>query len=105
METEIERDTAMTYRQKMGFDRTDITPLQPPTPKLILSREMRDGKKAIRVTVICNTEILGITDGLGYQAVDDQTNTRTILCSTPAELDAARNPIMRFFGHKGEYLG
>jgi len=94
-----------TYRQKMGFDREEIPPIPAPRPRLFLTKEIHNGKPHIRITVVCNTQLIRITDGLGYSDIADQANHRTILCSSPAALDAARDPISHLFDHRGGYIG
>lgn len=42
-----------------------------------------------------------ILEKLGYRLVPDIFNFYDIICTTPAELDAARNPIKQFFNPDG----
>lgn len=76
------------------------------TPTLKLEKTMKDGKPAIRLVVRYATPALrSLLDTLGVRPDCSIANCRTIVCATPAELDAARNPLMHMFGHKGEWLG
>jgi hypothetical protein len=75
-------------------------------PTLILSKVMKNGAPAIMLMVRYATpELRTMLDGLGVTPDCTLSNCRTIVCSTPAELDTVRNPLMPLFGHKGEWLG
>ena len=76
------------------------------SPTLALEKTMKDGKPAIRLVVrYATAELRALLDTLGVNPDCTIANCRTIVCATPAELDAARNPLMPLFGHKGEWLG
>jgi hypothetical protein len=71
-----------------------------------LEKVMKDGKPAIRLVVRYATPALRIMlDGLGLNPDCTIANCRTIVCATPAELDAARNPLIPLFDAKGQWLG
>lgn len=75
-------------------------------PTLQLEKTMKDGKSAIRLIVRYATpELRELCDSLGINPDCSLANCRWIVCATPAELAAARNPLMSLFGHKGEWLG
>ena len=76
------------------------------TPKVEIQRHIKDGKVQIELIVwnsMCNSELHELICGLGYELTTDITGRRSIMCSTPAEVDAARNPIMKFFDAKVEW--
>lgn len=69
---------------------------------------MSDGKVAIRLVVRNAGRISGFPeklDGLGILPVCDEANVRAIICRTPAELDAARNPLVGLFDRTGNWIG
>jgi hypothetical protein len=60
-----------------------------------LQRVEKGGKPAIRLVVRnASAELRVLLDTLGILPVCDIANCREIICSTPAELDAARNPLL-----------
>lgn len=66
--------------------------------KLEMRRVQKDGKPAIEMVVRNATaEMRPVLDGLGILPTPDMANRRSIICATPAELDAARAPILHFF--------
>ena len=76
------------------------------TPTLRLEKVMKGGKPAIRLVVRYATpELRTMLDGLGITPDCTIANYRTIVCASPAELDAARNPLMPLFDAKGEWRG
>lgn len=76
------------------------------TPTLRLEKVMKDGKPAIRLVVrYATAELRTMLDGLGIKPDCTIANCRTIVCATPAELDAARNPLIPLFDSKGQWLG
>lgn len=76
------------------------------SPTLQLEKVMKDGRPAIRLVVRYATpELRAMLDGLGVTPDCSIANCRTIVCATPAELDAVREPLKPLFGHKGEWLG
>lgn len=76
------------------------------TPKFEIQR-CKVGEKVVIDLIIrnatFNAEFDALTASLGYKAVEDISNSRKIRCTTPAEVDAARTPIIKFFDAKGEW--
>lgn len=75
-------------------------------PKFELQRVQLNGVVVIDVIVRNATysdELDKLTTDLGYKPVEDISNCRKIRCTTPAELDAARAPLMQMFDAKGEW--
>src|SRR5574343_148540 len=59
------------------------------TPTLSINRTHLNGKPAIELVVRHATaELRPILDGLGILPTVDMANRRSIICTTPAELDA-----------------
>lgn len=74
------------------------------TPTLSINRISHNGKPAIELVVRHATaELRPILDGLGILATPDMANRRSIICTTPAELDAARNPLRDLFDDRGNW--
>lgn len=70
-------------------------------PKIEICRIMQNGKPAVELVVRNATaEMRPILDDLGILPTPDMANRRGIVCTTPQELDAARNPIIKFFDHQ-----
>ena len=70
-------------------------------PKLEIVRTQKDGKPAIELVVRNATAAMRpILDALGIVPTVDIANRRSIICTTPQELDAARAPIIKFFDHQ-----
>ncbi len=75
-------------------------------PTLQLEKVMKDGKPAIRLVVRYATpELRELLDTLGVTPDCSIANCRTIVCGTPAELDAVRKPLIPMFDSKGQWLG
>lgn len=75
-------------------------------PKFEVFRTQKDGKPAVELVVrnsMANAELHALVESLGYQPTTDIANRRAIVCTTPAEVDAARNPLVKFFDAKGEW--
>ena len=73
-------------------------------PQLTLERVTRNGKTAIRLIVRNATpELRPLLDELGILPVCDIASVREIICSSPEELDAARNPLLPLFDGKGAW--
>ncbi len=69
-------------------------------PKLEARRIMVDGKIAVEFIVrnsMANIELHSAIEALGYKPVTDISNARSIVCNTPEEASAARDPIAKFF--------
>jgi len=74
-------------------------------PKLQIERITVNGKPAIELIIRNATKDLRqVLDGLGIKPTADISNRRSIVCATPAELDAARNPLAVFFDRNGEWI-
>jgi hypothetical protein len=75
------------------------------TPTLSIHRTCCNGKPAIEL-VVCNApaELRTILDGLNILPVPDMANRRSIICKTPVELDAARDPLKSMFDAKGNWI-
>jgi hypothetical protein len=77
------------------------------TPKFEAHRININGKPAIELVVrnsLANAELHAIIDSLGYAPTVGIANRRSIICSTPTEIDSARNPLVRFFDAKGNFI-
>ena len=76
------------------------------TPKFEIQRHVNNGKVQIELIVWCSTfsdELHNIVVDLGYKLTTDVSGRRSIMCSTPEEVDAARKPILKFFDAKGDW--
>ena len=74
-------------------------------PTMSINKTMMSGKPAIELVVRHATaELRTILDGLGILPSVDMANRRSIICTTPAELDAARNPLKTMFDDKGNWI-
>ena len=74
-------------------------------PRLRIERTQKDGKMAIEVIVNnANAELRQLLDSLGYAPTEDILNRCSIVCTTPAELDAARNPLASLFDKTGAWI-
>lgn len=64
-----------------------------------------NGKPAIELVVRNATAALRpILDELGILPTPDIANRRSIICTTPSELDAARNPLRHMFDDTGNWI-
>lgn len=75
--------------------------------KFEVCRTLVNGKPAVELIVrnsMANTELHSLVESLGYTATQDIANRRSIICTTPAEVDAARNPLVKFFDAKGNAI-
>lgn len=75
-------------------------------PQFAIRRIVKDGKPAVEMMVHHTTqqehaEFRALLDGLGYGPASGMSNTKSIVCTTAAQIDAARNPIAKFFDSKG----
>ena len=76
------------------------------TPKFEIQRHITNGKVSIELIIWNSTyseELHEIACKVGYELTTDVTGRRSIMCSTPSEVDAARNPVMKFFDAKGDW--
>ena len=76
------------------------------TPKFSALRVKIGGKSGIEFRVhnaIYDRELFALVDSLGYAPVTDITNLRSIICYTAEEIDAARKPLVHYFGPGGKY--
>ena len=76
------------------------------TPKFEIQSHVNNGKVQIELIVWYSTfsdELHNIVVDFGYKLTTDVSGRRSIMCSTPAEVDAARNPILKFFDAKGDW--
>lgn len=75
------------------------------TPTLSINRTHLNGKPAVELVVRHATaELRPILDGLGILPTVDMANRRSIICTTPAELDAARDPLKDMFDARGNWI-
>lgn len=76
-------------------------------PKMIVTRIAWQGKTAVSVMVtgIIPAALRDALDIAGVLPVAGLANTRERICTTPAEVDAARAPLKSYFGARGEWLG
>ena len=76
------------------------------SPKFEIARTQKNGKPAVELTVrnaMANKDLQALVESLGYVATPDIANRRSIICTTAAEIDAARNPLVNFFDAKGNW--
>ena len=76
-------------------------------PKFEVRRLKINGQIAIDLVVRNATftpELDALTTELGYRPVEDVSNCRSVRCTTPQQIDAARAPLLRLFDAKGEWL-
>lgn len=76
-------------------------------PKFEVFRTQVNGKPAVELVVrnsMASPELHAVIDALGYIATTNIANRRSIICTTPAEIDAARNPLVKFFDAKGNFI-
>ena len=74
-------------------------------PKFEVFRTQKEGKPALDLVVrnsLANADRHALGESLGYNPLRHIANRRAIVCTTPEEVDAARNPLVRFFNAKGE---
>lgn len=75
-------------------------------PKFEANRIPHNGKVAIELVVrnaSANAELLALVDSLGYTGTVDIANRRRIVCTTPEEIVAKRDPLAKFFDAKGNF--
>ena len=75
-------------------------------PKFEIIRTQKDGKPAVELVVrnsMANDELNELVESLGYHPTIGIANRRAIVCTTPEEVDTARNPLVKFFNPKGEW--
>jgi len=75
-------------------------------PKVEIFRTAKNGKAAIEIVVrnsLFDAEFHKLVEQLGYVATPGISNRRAIICTTPAEVEAARSPLIPFFNEKGEW--
>lgn len=76
-------------------------------PKFEVRRFKIDGQIAIDLVVRNATyspELDALTTELGYRPIVDVGNSRSVRCTTPQQVDAARAPLIGMFDAKGEWL-
>lgn len=72
-----------------------------PAPKFEIFRTRKNGKPALEVVVrnaSSNPLLLAECERLGLTPTIDMSNRRSVIVRTPAELDAIRDPLKKFFG-------
>lgn len=77
-------------------------------PKFTAARITKDGRPAVELAVRNTTQkdhadFRALLDALGYGPANGIDNARRIVCTTAEEIDAARNPIAKFFDAQGEW--
>ena len=75
-------------------------------PRFEVRRLKIDGQIAIDLVVRNATyspELDALTTELGYRPIEDVSNSRSVRCTTPAEVDAARATLIGMFDAKGEW--
>jgi hypothetical protein len=79
------------------------------TPSMELSRTSYHGAPAVELVIrnACDggPEFRGLVQSLGYQLDCTIANRRSLICTTPAQVDAARNPLHPYFDARGQWLG
>ena len=77
-------------------------------PKFEAFLTKKNGKPAVELVVRNATTVPyldTLTMILGYEPTADIANRRGVVCTTPEEIDAARNPLMGLFDAQGNYKG
>ena len=75
-------------------------------PVFTLSRTMASGKPAVELTVQSpSQEMVSLLTDLGFTTVVGILNRYHKICTNPAEVDAARNPLATMFDTTGKFLG
>jgi hypothetical protein len=72
------------------------------TPKLALARG-NNNTIVLKVLHAYGSAIDELTTSLGILP-DGLADSRSIVCSSPQELDAARNPLAHYFDARGEWI-
>jgi len=75
-------------------------------PRFSVRRYDNNGNVRIEMTVqnaMYCSELQALVEQLGYEPTPGISNHRTINCLSPAEVDAARNPITKFFNADGTW--
>jgi hypothetical protein len=75
-------------------------------PKFEAHLVMENGKRAIELVVrnaSADADLLALVDSLGYTGTVDISNRRRIVCTTPDEIVAKRDPLAKFFDAKGNW--
>lgn len=78
------------------------------TPQFSAHRTAVNSQPAVELVVRNSTYDQALHDlvvRLGYQPTPDIANRRAIICTTPAEVDAAREPLKHFFRSDGSWAG
>jgi len=78
-------------------------------PQFAITRTTKDGKPAVELVVRNTTktehaDFRALLDSLGYGAASGMDNAKRIVCTTPEQIDAARNPIKPYFDAKGFWI-
>lgn len=69
-------------------------------------RIQKDGKPAVELVVrnsLYSKELHETVQNLGYELTVDMRNRRSIVCTSPEEVNTARDPLVKFFDEKGEW--
>lgn len=70
-----------------------------------IRKVQRSGKPSVEIVVLdVNDTIRPVILGLGYTLVDDLANTYSIICATPEALNAARQPLAKYFDRQGQWI-
>jgi hypothetical protein len=65
----------------------------------------QDGKLAVELIVRhAPASLRPLLDSLGYECSVDMMGRRSIICTTPAAIDAARNPLATLFDKTGKFI-
>lgn len=112
---EITKETAMsefkTYEERMaersaaGRAKAQTDRAKQKPTFALFNRSTADQKAFEMVVRNPTTELRDLVKTLGYTLTEDMANRYAITVSTPAEMDAARNPIKHLFDAKGEWVG
>ena len=76
------------------------------TPRFAVAKRNKGGKPAVELIIhnaTYNQELDALTTHLGYAPTPMLANRRSLICTTPEQIDAARNPIAKFFNARGEW--
>jgi hypothetical protein len=78
------------------------------TPHFTAAKITHNGKPAAELAVRGTTakdhaSLRTLLDALGYGPASGMDNARRIVCTTKAEVDAARGPLAKFFDEKGNF--
>lgn len=73
-------------------------------PKFEVQRAGAKGVELVIRNSLYSAELHSIINALGYEPTAGVSNRESIFCTTAEQIEAARNPIARFFNARGEWI-